>query len=236
MYKRLCLPIIVIVFCLQRCSTFSKTKEYQDNNTNELGENKTMPQLDQQMPRTMHHVPNKWISEAHFQRHRNTGMDSQHCHKPANCQALNYSHCMGVKLPYSSTTLDLIDLPSQEHVQEKLLLYQGLKNVPKCWTVIQPFLCSLYMPKCDKDQVDLPSKELCRNIFAPCKFFYNTTFFSDYMKCEDERLFRPNCKNVVKELKFQSNGQCLEPLIETDSPAWFYEGNTSLNFQDYLFY
>lgn len=29
--------------------------------------------------------------------------------------------------------------------------------IPRCWAVIQPFLCSLYMPKCENGLVDLPS-------------------------------------------------------------------------------
>lgn len=218
----LCTITLAIVFCfLQlRVKADAIAKDYQDNNINEQADNKTetVTKIQIDSISRFHHAPsNKWM-------HRIPDMEAKNCEKPAKCEALNYSHCMGVKLPYSSTSLDLIDLPSQEAVQEKLHLYQGFKNVPKCWTVIQPFLCSLYMPKCENGKVDLPSKELCRNIFGPCRIFLNTTFFSDYLKCEDERLFRPNCKNVVKELKFQNVGQCLDPLIQTDSAAWFYEG------------
>lgn len=195
------------------------------------------------VPRLIHHEPKQWFSESHLPpRHRNkdniyydrfagdsiSKIKLQYCKRKAKCQGLNYGSCMGAKLPYGSTTLDLTDLDSQEVVQEKLYLYQVLRYIPKCWAVIQPFLCSLYMPKCDNGQVDLPSKEMCRIILNPCKILYNTTFFPEFMKCEDQRLFPSKCKNDVHELKFNISGQCLEPLVQTDSTAWFYEGENEI--------
>lgn len=46
--------------------------------------------------------------------------------------------------------------------QDKLLLWQSLRSVPKCWAVIQPFLCALYMPRCENGLVELPSQEMCK--------------------------------------------------------------------------
>ena len=40
------------------------------------------------------------------------------------------------------------------------MFWQNLKSVPKCWAVIQPFLCALYMPRCDNGMVELPSQVL----------------------------------------------------------------------------
>jgi hypothetical protein len=41
-----------------------------------------------------------------------------YCRHPAKCEPLNYTTCMGVKLPYSCTTLELVgDLSTQEQVQ-----------------------------------------------------------------------------------------------------------------------
>lgn len=192
------------------------------------------------VPRLIHHEPKQWFSSHLPPRHRSkdnmfydrfSGDDSkrklQYCQRNAKCQTLNYSTCMGAKLPYSSTTLDLTDLNSQEIVQEKLYQYQVLRFIPKCWAVIQPFLCSLYMPKCENGKVDLPSKEMCKLILNPCKILYNTTFFPEFMKCEDQRLFPSQCKNDVHELKFNVSGQCLDPLVQTDSPAWFYDGKNN---------
>lgn len=191
------------------------------------------------VPRLIHYEPKQWYPDSHltstYARSKDKYYDRfagdpisklklKYCQRSARCQTLNYSTCMGAKLPYSSTTLDLTDLNSQEIVQEKLYLYQILRYIPKCWAVIQPFLCSLYMPKCENGKVDLPSKEMCRIILNPCKILYNTTFFPKFMKCEDQRLFPPTCKNDVHDIKFNISGQCLEPLVPTDSSTWFYDG------------
>nr|CAI5822276.1 unnamed protein product [Callosobruchus analis] len=145
-----------------------------------------------------------------------------YCQRPAKCEVLNYTTCMGAKLPYHSTTLDLTDLKSQENVQEKLQLYQYLHFIPNCWAVIQPFLCALYMPKCEKGKVDLPSREMCRITLEPCKILYNSSLFPEFLNCEDERLFPPRCKNDIQEMKFNTTGYCMDPLVKTDKPDWWY--------------
>jgi hypothetical protein len=41
-----------------------------------------------------------------------------YCKHPAKCVYLNYTTCMGVKLPYASTSLDLVgDSSTQEQIQ-----------------------------------------------------------------------------------------------------------------------
>lgn len=156
-------------------------------------------------------------------------LNLDYCPRPAKCVPLNYTTCMGAKLPYDSTSLNLTDLKSQEEVQEKLAMYQYLRFIPKCWAVIQPFLCALYMPKCKNDMVHLPSKEMCKITMGPCRILYNTTIFPDFMRCEDEQLFPSRCKNDIHELKFNTTGFCMEPLVRTDHPDWFYQGNTQIS-------
>ncbi|CAH1377107.1 protein smoothened isoform X2 [Tenebrio molitor] len=146
----------------------------------------------------------------------------KYCQKPAKCEQLNYTTCMGMKLPYSFTTLELTDLITQEKVQEKLHHFQYLRYIPKCWAVIQPFLCALYMPKCENGMVDLPSREMCRITLGPCKIFYNSSIFPKFLNCDDDRIFPSMCKNDVRELKFNTTGFCMEPLVKTDNPHWFY--------------
>lgn len=152
-------------------------------------------------------------------------LNLKYCQRPAKCQKLNYTTCFGAKLPYDSSTLDLTDLKTQEEAQEKLLLYKYLRYIPKCWAVIQPFLCALYMPKCKNDTVDLPSREMCKITLGPCKIFYNTTIFPELLRCNDERLFPSKCKNVIHELKFNTTGYCMDPLVKTEQQDWFYPGN-----------
>lgn len=150
-------------------------------------------------------------------------INPHYCRRNAKCQTLEHTMCMGAKLPYYSTTLDLTDLSSQAKVQEKLQLYeQYLRYIPKCWAVIQPFLCALYMPKCDNGQVDLPSREMCKITLQPCKIIYNSTVFPEFFNCEDERLFPSKCRNDILEMRFNTTGYCMDPLNKTDeSDRWF---------------
>ncbi|KAL1513553.1 hypothetical protein ABEB36_002952 [Hypothenemus hampei] len=151
-------------------------------------------------------------------------MNPQYCRRNAKCQPLLQSKCMGAKLPYHSTTLDLTDLSNQTKVQEKLqMCEQYLKFIPKCWAVIQPFLCALYMPKCDNGEVDLPSREMCKITLEPCKIIYNmSTVFPEFFDCKNERLFPSKCRNDIHEMKFNITGYYMEPLIETDKPDWWF--------------
>lgn len=60
-----------------------------------------------------------------------------HCVRPAKCERLQNSTCFGSKLPYTMTSLALTDSNSQEESREKLYNYEALRNIPKCWSVIQ---------------------------------------------------------------------------------------------------
>ena len=65
---------------------------------------------------------------------------------------LNISHCFIVLANDSS---------SQQEIYEKLIRWSGLRHVPRCWEVIQPMLCGIYMPKCNNDtnQIELPGEQ-----------------------------------------------------------------------------
>lgn len=69
-----------------------------------------------------------WYEEEHtFHRDRFSPGDGilpppdgkgQYCRHPAKCERLNYTTCMGVRLLYSSTTLELVeDSSTQEQIQ-----------------------------------------------------------------------------------------------------------------------
>lgn len=100
-----------------------------------------------------------------------------------------------------------------------------MKYVPKCWQIVQPFLCAVFRPKCetinDEDYVYLPSLEMCKLAVEQCTLFVDTPFFPEFLKC-NETLFPKNCKNDVREMKFTQKGQCLDPLVQADSPASYY--------------
>ncbi|XP_055550855.1 protein smoothened [Wyeomyia smithii] len=150
-----------------------------------------------------------------------------YCVRPATCEPIRHKSCLGSPLPYSSISLDLTDSFSQEQTHDKLYQYNALRHVPKCWAVIQPFLCAVFTPKCEKingrDMVYLPSLEMCKITLEPCRILYNTSYFPEFLKC-NETLYPSKCNNDVREeMKFNATGQCLKPLVAADSPANFYK-------------
>uniref|UniRef100_A0A182YN57 Protein smoothened n=1 Tax=Anopheles stephensi TaxID=30069 RepID=A0A182YN57_ANOST len=150
-----------------------------------------------------------------------------YCVRPAKCEPIRYSTCLGSNLPYPSISLDLTDSYSQEETQTKLFQYKALINVPKCWAVIQPFLCAVFTPKCEKingqEMVYLPSLEMCKITLEPCRILYNTSFFPEFLKC-NQTLYPSKCNNDVREeMKFNATGQCQKPLVAADLPANYYK-------------
>ncbi|XP_024944001.1 protein smoothened isoform X2 [Cephus cinctus] len=147
------------------------------------------------------------------------------CRKEANCIEMKSKTCMGTQLPYSTTTLDLIpEQTTQEKIEEKLNILQGLRHIPKCWAVVQPFLCSVFMPKCVNGTVDLPSHKMCKMVSGPCRILFNQTIWPSFINCEDSEIFPRRCKNDVRELKFNTTGKCLKPLVPTDNALSIFDG------------
>ncbi|XP_052892663.1 protein smoothened [Anopheles moucheti] len=154
-------------------------------------------------------------------------MRYMYCVRPAKCEPIRYKSCLGSTLPYTSISLDLTDSYSQEETHTKLFQYKALISVPKCWAVIQPFLCAVFMPKCEKinsqEMVYLPPLEMCKITLEPCRILYNTSFFPEFLKC-NETLYPSKCNNDVREeMKFNATGQCQKPLVAADLPANYYK-------------
>jgi hypothetical protein len=64
----------------------------------------------------------------------------------------------------------------QSDVRDRLVQWSGLRFVPKCWEVVQPLLCSVYLPKCVNDTeigpfIQLPGINLTIYILLPKKHF-----------------------------------------------------------------
>ncbi|XP_006616295.1 protein smoothened [Apis dorsata] len=151
--------------------------------------------------------------------------DSFNCHRHAKCVEMQKNTCMGTRLPYSTTTLELIpEHITQDIIEEKLHVLQTLRHVPKCWAVVQPLLCSIFMPKCINDTVDLPSQEMCKMVSGPCRIVFNHTIWPSFVKCENTDLFPRLCKNDIRELKFNISSKCLKPLVPTDNTLAIFEG------------
>lgn len=153
-----------------------------------------------------------------------------HCRRKAKCEHMNNTMCLGAKLPYSSTTLELVGL-TQEQMQEKLQFWTALKHVPRCWAVIQPFLCALYMPRCEKDEVELPPQELCKMALGPCRILELERGWTTPLRCDDTNKFPANCKDDARDVRFNTTAECLSPLVPTDNPSAFYEGTEGCGMQ-----
>ncbi|XP_055918945.1 protein smoothened [Eupeodes corollae] len=154
-------------------------------------------------------------------------VDMRQCVRPGRCEKLQFKTCFGANISYSQTSLDLTDYDSQQQIMDRLRDYQALRHVPRCWAVIQHFLCAVFAPKCEtinnQDMVYLPSLEMCKLTLEPCRILYNTSYFPEFMKC-NETLFPSKCNNGVREMKFNSTGTCLEPLVPAESAASYYPG------------
>lgn len=64
-----------------------------------------------------------------------------------------------------------------------LSLPPGLRNAPRCWAVIQPLLCAVYMPKCENNRVELPSRTLCQATRGPCAIVERERGWPDFLRC-----------------------------------------------------
>lgn len=227
---------IILCNCVFVCSSFLQASLYEQTNTILQKENitETESTMDTDILSHIRHAESKRFRPKDIflhDRYNNPSIldiNLNYCQRPAKCQMLNYTTCMGSKLPYYTTTLNLTNISSQHKVQERLNMYQYLRYIPKCWAVIQPFLCALYMPKCENGLVDLPSKEMCRITLGPCKIFYDHGIFPDFIRCGAEDLFPSRCKNDIHEVKFNTTGFCMAPLVHTDQPEWFYHGKYQL--------
>lgn len=147
-----------------------------------------------------------------------------HCLRKVNkesCQPIrNGTTCFGSILPYSMTSMDLTDLYTQEESHDRLVVYQEIfKYVPKCWPVIQPFLCAVFLPQCERGYVYLPSFEMCKLAMDHCSTMYDKNFLPNYLKC-DEKLFPKECKNELRKVKFNGTGQCMAPLVASESSSY----------------
>ncbi|XP_044286467.1 smoothened homolog [Varanus komodoensis] len=145
------------------------------------------------------------------------------CKRDAPCEALQRNVCLGSPLPYAATsTLLAGDSGSQAEAHDKLLLWSGLRNAPRCWDVIQPLLCAVYMPKCEDGKVELPSQTLCQATRGPCTIVERERGWPDFLRCTTDR-FPEGCPNEVQNIRFNSSGQCEPPLVQTDNSKSWYE-------------
>lgn len=148
--------------------------------------------------------------------------------RAAKCERVQNSTCFGAKIAWKFTSIQLSNEESQEQSLRKLYQLEASRYVPMCWAVIQPFLCAVFMPKCtrshDRDYVYLPSYEMCRVTYEPCHILYESDFFPRNLQCNRQIFPCQNCTNAVREMKFNATGQCMLPLVPTESSINHYPG------------
>ncbi|XP_065218384.1 protein smoothened [Planococcus citri] len=176
-------------------------------------------------------IPGKQLRNKEFREYNETdeGISSRplkprYCVTRAECIPLNNTTCLGVKVPYTRTSLGLVaDISTQEEAQERLhKWHKTLIHIPKCWAVVQPFLCALFMPKCEDGQVVLPSKEMCDKIQYPCRILITQNLWPAEFNCTPYK--QEKCKNDMSELKFNTASQCMAPLVKAEQESSYYEG------------
>lgn len=162
-----------------------------------------------------------WVSGSRAVLSPNGTIFEDNCKKTTTCEALKYNTCLGSPLPYTHTSLILAeDSSTQEEAFEKLTMWSGLRNAPRCWSVIQPLLCAVYMPKCENGRVELPSQSLCVATRRPCSIVDQERGWPNFLKCDK---FPVGCSNEVQKLKFNTSGQCEAPLVKTDIQSSWYK-------------
>lgn len=162
-----------------------------------------------------------WVSGSQAVLSPNGTIFEDNCKKTTTCEALKYNTCLGSPLPYTHTSLILAeDSSTQEEAFEKLTMWSGLRNAPRCWSVIQPLLCAVYMPKCENGRVELPSQNLCVATRRPCSIVDQERGWPNFLKCDK---FPVGCSNEVQKLKFNTSGQCEAPLVKTDIQSSWYK-------------
>ncbi|XP_046396716.1 protein smoothened isoform X2 [Ischnura elegans] len=151
-----------------------------------------------------------------------------YCTRPATCEPLEQTACLGAKLPYEHTSSGLVeDALSQAEARERIHEWeQSLRWVPRCWAVVQPLLCALYFPRCDNSSVHLPSQEMCRLVMGPCRIVrMHFGEWPDFLQCANTTKFPPMCKNDLREVRFNGSGRgCPHPLVSTEDKNSWVEG------------
>lgn len=77
---------------------------------------------------------------------------------------------------------------------------------------------------------------MCRVTLEPCRILYETDFFPQNLRCNEQVFPCKNCTNDVRDMKFNATGQCMAPLVSTESSINHYPGNSMSIFVILLLY
>ncbi|XP_053211855.1 smoothened homolog [Panonychus citri] len=157
--------------------------------------------------------------------------NNQQCQNITQCELLENTSCLAVTLPYRATKVGYFvggnSYDNEYKVKQYLAKWRVLQSVPRCWTSLQSFLCTLYLPKCDNDRVHLPSYDMCNSARHNCKFiemYFGHDNVPPFLNCS-QNYMKSNCSNGYQDLKFNSfSAKCKYPLTPTDDSNIWYPG------------
>ena len=119
--------------------------------------------------------------------------------KTLKCEELKQHTCFDITLPFNYTTTEIAsDSNDQEEIVKNLEKWRPLSYLPRCWEVLKPLLCHVYMPKCENGNVRLPCRSICMLTRAPCSIvesFHKYGGWPDFLKCE--RFPLEDCDNFT---------------------------------------
>ena len=113
-----------------------------------------------------------------------------------SCIPVNHTMCLTTKISFKNTsTIYTNGSLTLNEISLHLEAWSHLRRVPECWNIIQPFLCSVYLPKCNADaqEVEKPNRELCERVKGPCEIV--TRFNGEwpwFLKC-DQWFYAESC-------------------------------------------
>jgi len=116
------------------------------------------------------------------------------------CEILQSKYCIGAVLPYRRTAPGAFtgDVVHQQDINASLRQWSALRNVPQCWEVVQPLLCSVYLPLCKLDGisnvslVQRPSREQCETAQTRCRIVDLYGGWPNFLHC-DQKHFSDGC-------------------------------------------
>jgi len=128
------------------------------------------------------------------------------------CEYLQSKDCIGAVLPYRRTAPGVFtgDIVLQQDILANLRLWRALRAVPQCWEVVQPLLCSVYLPQCKVDVmsnrsvVQMPSREQCEIVRTRCRIVELYGGWPQFLKCE-QRHFSNGCLVSINDATVNNN-------------------------------
>ncbi len=162
---------------------------------------------------------------------------SETCSIPAKCVAspVENATCFGTKLPYNTVSFSLTGSQHYWAAQEQLALWSAIRSVPKCWAVIQPLLCAVYLPKCLDEKIEKIPYQLCKITRGPCRIVEDIHGkeggWPAFLDCNNDDIFTvpksAKCDDPGGEprkvVKFNTTTKCLEPyLFDTNEKLAYY--------------